>query len=44
MTADESKWQWRIQEYEIWLKMLEIAILETKSFKSFWGSMPSDPP
>ena len=33
-----------LNEYEICLKMLEMAILETHIFKTFWGSMPPDPP
>ena len=32
-----------LDEYEICLKMLEIAILETQIFKNFWGGMPPDP-
>ena len=33
-----------LNEYEICLKMLEMAILETHIFKTFWGNMPPDPP
>ena len=33
-----------LNEYEICLKMLKMVILETKIFKSFWGSMPPGPP
>ena len=34
-----------LNEYEICLKMLEMAILETQIFKIFWGGgMPPDPP
>ena len=28
-----------LNEYEICLKMLEMAILETQIFKNFWGSV-----
>ena len=31
-------------EQEIGLKMLKMAVLETQTFKIFWGSMPPDPP
>ena len=33
-----------LNEYEICLKMLEMAILEPHIFKTFWGNMPQDPP
>ena len=33
-----------LNEYKTCLKMLEMAILETHIFKTFWGSMPPDPP
>ena len=33
-----------LNEYEIGLKMLEMAILEIQIFKNFWGSMPPHPP
>ena len=32
-----------LNEYEIFLKMLEMAIIETQIFKTFWGSIPQDP-
>ena len=33
-----------LNEYEICLKLLQMAILETQIFKNFWGSMPPNPP
>ena len=32
-----------LNEYEICLKMLEMAIFETQIFKNVWGSIPPDP-
>ena len=32
-----------LNEYEICLKMLEMAILETQIFKHFWGACPQTP-
>ena len=32
-----------LNEYEMCLKMLEMAILKTQIFKNFWGGMPPDP-
>ena len=31
-----------IKQYDICLKILEMANLDTQNFKNFWGSMPSD--
>ena len=32
-----------LNEYEIFLKMLEMALIETQIFKTFLGSIPQDP-
>ena len=33
-----------LNEYRIYLKMLEMAVLKTQIFKNFWGSMTPNPP